>query len=156
MSIDNSGTINMPQQARMVRTLASGQSIPNSSGTVIKWASNESTEGINYTSSGGSEGEFSIVTAGVYLINAYARFQTAGTGHNQFLSLHHKASGGSFAEIAYDYIQSCTGYQQMNISRAKVCAAGDTMRVLAWHTQGGSLDLTGNSSSCAISVTKIT
>ena len=117
----------------------------------IEKFSNETTVDITY-----SNGEFTITTAGVYLINAYARFQTALTGHNQFLSLHHKASGGSFAEIAYDYVLSCRGYHQMNINRAKVCAAGDVMRVIAWQSSGGNLDLTGNSSSCAISVTKIT
>ena len=155
MSIDG-GVVTMPQQARMVRNLASGQTISTSSTTAINWASNESTVGINYTDSGGSAGEFSIVTAGVYLINAYARFQSAATGHNAFLSLHHKASGGSFAEKAYDYVQSCRGYHQMNINRAYNCAAGDTMKVVVWHDKGSNLDLTGNGSSCAISVTKVT
>ena len=43
----------------------------------------------------------------------------------------------------------------MNINRAKLCAAGDVMKVVVNHNQGSSMDLTGNSASCAISVTKV-
>ena len=150
MKITSDGVVNMPSQARAIRTLASGQTIANSSTTTVDWASNESTVGITYSS-----GEFTIPEAGVYVVHAYARFQTTSTGFNSFLTLHHKASGGSFAEIAYDYVQSSRAYQQMNINRAKLCAANDVMRIRVNHNQGGNLDLTGNSASCAISITKV-
>ena len=150
MRITSTGTVNMTNQARMVRSLSSAQTIANSTTTTIDWANNESTVGITYSS-----GEFTIVEAGVYVVHAYARFQSAATGHNQFMSLHHKASGGSYAEIAYDYLLSCRGYHQMNINRVKLCAVGDVMKVVVNHNQGSSMDLTGNSASCAISVTKV-
>ena len=150
MRITSAGTVNMPSQARMIRNLSSAQTIATSTNTVIDWTTNESTVGITYSS-----GEFTVVEAGVYVVHAYARFQSTSTGHACYITCHHKASGGSFAEIAYDYVSGCRAYHQMNINRAKLCAAGDVMRILVWHNQGGNLDLTGNGSSCAISVTKV-
>jgi len=156
LTIDSAGYVSMPQQPRMIRSrsAAGNQTIANGTAVNVDWNGNESTIGINYTSSGNSTGEFSVVEAGVYLINAYARFQTTSTGFNSFLSLHHKSTG-SFSEIAYDYVASSRSYQQMNISRSKVCAAGDTFRVQIWHNQGGDLPMTGNGSSAAISVIKV-
>ena len=150
MRLTSAGTVNMPSQARMIRNLSSGQTIATSTNTVIDWTTNESTVGITYSS-----GEFTIAEAGVYVVHAYARFQSTSTGHACYITLHHKASGGSYAEIAYDYVSGCRAYHQMNINRAKLCAVGDVMRILVWHNQGGNLDLTGNGSSCAISVTKV-
>ena len=157
MTIDSTGAVSTPQQPRMVksRSAAGNQTIANNTATNVDWHGNESTVGVNYTSSGSETGEFSVVEAGLYLINAYARFQTTSTGFNSYLSLHHKPSGSGFSEIAYDYVASSRSYQQMNINRAKNCAAGDTFRVQIWHNQGGDLAVTGNASSTAISVIKV-
>ena len=154
LAIDASetGAVSMPLQHRMIksRSSAGNQTIATGTATNVDWHGNESTVGVTYSS-----GEFTIVDAGVYLINAYARFQTTSTGFNSYLSLHHKPSSGSYSEIAYDYVAGSRGYQQMNINRAKNCAAGDVMRVQIWHNQGGDLPVTGNGSSTAISVIKV-
>ena len=76
MRLTSAGTVNMPSQARMIRNLSSGQTIATSTNTVIDWTTNESTVGITYSS-----GEFTIAEAGVYVVHAYARFQSTSTGH---------------------------------------------------------------------------
>jgi hypothetical protein len=134
-----SGSSTGTSLALMRSTNISGQSIPNATITVVTgWSTEVNTVGSNWVP---STGIFTCPTAGYYLVSGAFLFTSTAWVATAQQEIYVEQNSSTLHAGFNSMSTAATDYKQVQITLILLCAAGDTIKVAAFQTNGAAVAL---------------